>query len=237
MPSFILPDAPGAYKYRPLKKGDQGWDAYALQTGLAECGYGIGASGADGFLGADSDSAIRAFQAEHGLVEDGIAGVITQTYVIKTLAPLATAAHSLPRNALKGQIEKESGNWLGNHSVTYSDGSLDIGVTQRNTRYSSYDDGFDVADSIDYLARTIRGHFDAFSDPSCAERLRARGLPQTDPRRRWELAMGAWNRPAYASYLAGRPMGESLKPTQTQIDWLEAYIARVTVYITKYPTN
>lgn len=237
MPSFILIDAPDAYEYRPLKQGDQGWDVYALQTGLVEVGHGVGSSGTDGYFGADVDAAVKEFQAEHNLDVDGIAGIVTQTYVVKVLAPIATAAYRLPRNALKGQIEKESGNQLGNHSVTYSDGSLDIGVTQRNTRYHSYEDGFDVADSIDYLAKTIRGHFDAFSEPSCADRLRARGLPQTDPRRKWELAMGAWNRPAYASYLAGRPMSESLKPTQANIDWLEAYIDRVTVYITKYPTN
>ncbi len=237
MPSFILPDAPGAYVYRPLKKDDHGWDVYALQTGLREAGYNVGSSGADGWFGADVTTAVKAFQADRGLEVDGIAGILTQTYIIKVLAPLATAENRLPRNALKGQIEKESGNQLGNHSVEYSDGSFDVGVTQRNTKYHSYEDGFDVANSIDYLARHIRERFDAYSDPSCIERLRARGLPLTFSRRKWELAMGSWNRPAYANYLAGRPMSESLKPTASQLEWLEGYIDRVTCYITTYPTS
>ena len=237
MPSFLLKDAPAAYVYRPLKKDDFGWDVYALQTGLREAGYGIGASGADGWFGADVHESVKAFQQAHGLAVDGIAGIVTQTYIVKTLAPVATAKYKLPRNALKGQIEKESGNQLGNHSGEYSDGSYDIGVTQRNTRYHTYDDGFDVGDSIEYLAAYIRERFDKYRDPSNAERLRARGLPQTDPRRKWELAQGAWNRPAYANYLAGRPMSESLKPSASQVEWLEGYIDRVTSYVTTWPSN
>lgn len=237
MPSFILPDAPNAYRYRPLKKGDFGWDVYALQTGLREAGYDIGASGADGWFGADVDESVKAFQQAHSLGVDGIAGILTQTYIVKVLAPLATAKYKLPRNALKGQIEKESGNQIGNHSLEYSDGSFDIGVTQRNTRYHTFEDGFDVGDSIEYLAAYIRERFDKYCEPSCKERLAARGLPATDWRRKWELAQGAWNRPAYANYLAGRPMSESLKPTAAQVDWLEGYIDRVTSYITTWPSN
>jgi len=237
MPSFLLPDAPNAYRYRPLKNGDFGWDVYALQTGLREAGYSIGAAGADGWFGADVDEAVKAFQQARGLEVDGIAGILTQTHIVKTLAPDATAKYKLPRNALKGQIEKESGNQLGNHSGEYGDGSYDIGVTQRNTRYHTYEDGFDVGDSIEYLAAYIRGRFDKYSEPACAQRLKDRGLPQTDPRRKWELAQGAWNRPAYANYLAGRPMSESLKPTSAQVDWLEGYIDRVTTYVTSWPSN
>jgi len=237
MPSFILKDAPNAYVYRPLKKGDFGWDVYALQTGLREAGYDIGSFGADGWFGTDVQIAVKEFQSGRGLDADGIAGIITQTYIIKTLAPEATAKYRLPRNALKGQIEKESGNQLGNHSGEYSDGSLDIGVTQRNTRYHSYEDGFDVGDSIEYLAAYIRERFDKYNDPSCVQRLKDRGLPATDPRRKWELAQGAWNRPAYANYLAGRPMSESLKPTAAQVEWLEGYIDRVSSYITTWPSN
>ena len=40
-------------------------------------GYDVGSAGIDGDLGQDTDKALHQFQADHGLIVDGIAGTDT----------------------------------------------------------------------------------------------------------------------------------------------------------------
>lgn len=60
-----------------LKKGSRGADVTYLQQRLTAKGYGAGAI--DGIFGQKTLEAVKAFQAEHGLIVDGIVG--TKTWV------------------------------------------------------------------------------------------------------------------------------------------------------------
>lgn len=58
-----------------LKKGSRGADVTYLQQRLTAKGYGVGAI--DGIFGQKTLEAVKAFQAEHGIVVDGIVGAKT----------------------------------------------------------------------------------------------------------------------------------------------------------------
>ncbi len=239
-PAFELP-AHG-YIYRPLKRGDSGWDVYALQSGLQWLGHTI-ITELNGYFDADLHHAVRVFQKRHltavGGTVDGIAGVLTQRAIAATIAPLMTVKYNIPKNQLKGQMEKESAFWLGNHSPQYSDESHDVGVTQRNTRYVSLAGGFNVPVSIEHLAAWIRSTYNAYSkaDPNRAARLKERGLATPTNKDRWRLAAGSWNRPAHTAWLAGEPNVNSAKPSPDQLTWILGYMDRVCVYSDLYYQN
>lgn len=60
--------------YTTLQKGSSGDDVKKLQQSLADAGYNIGSAGADGIYGADTETAVRQYQADNKLDEDGVAG-------------------------------------------------------------------------------------------------------------------------------------------------------------------
>ena len=213
MTSFPLDSA--GYTYRPLKKGQQGWDIYALQSALKGAGF-YTTYAVDGYAGAITDKAIRDYQAASGLTVDGIAGIVTQRSLALRDMYAANVKYKLPQGALKGQIESESGYILGNHSPRYENGSFDVGVTQRNTAYVSLDTGFDAPDSLDFLGAHIRRKYNEYKSYGVI----------TSERRLWELAQGSWNRPAWTDRLA-----KGLSLTQSQSTWIEGYIDRVSAYL------
>jgi len=57
---------------RVLKYGDSGADVKLLQEDLMRLGYDLPEYGADGDFGSETDRAVRHFQQEHGLSEDGV---------------------------------------------------------------------------------------------------------------------------------------------------------------------
>ena len=57
-----------------LKQGMRGDDVRDLQNLLQDAGYSVGRAGADGIYGSDTFRAVAAFQEDHGLEVDGIAG-------------------------------------------------------------------------------------------------------------------------------------------------------------------
>ena len=57
-----------------LQKGATGDDVRSLQNKLISLGYDLGEYGADGDFGDMTDKAVRQFQKDHGLAEDGIVG-------------------------------------------------------------------------------------------------------------------------------------------------------------------
>ena len=63
-----------------------------VQARLASLGYSVGASGADGILGADTYSAVTAYQKDHGLAVDGIPGPDTVASMTAEAAKNAQAA-------------------------------------------------------------------------------------------------------------------------------------------------
>lgn len=57
-----------------LKQGMRGEDVRDLQNLLQDAGYSVGRAGADGIYGSDTFRAVAAFQEDHSLEVDGIAG-------------------------------------------------------------------------------------------------------------------------------------------------------------------
>ena len=57
---------------RTLRSGDDNAAVWSLQAALMAHGYSVG--GIDGKFGGNTDSAVRAFQRDHGLTVDGLAG-------------------------------------------------------------------------------------------------------------------------------------------------------------------
>lgn len=217
---------PDYYRYRALKLATPmvvGFDAYALQSALRAIGHDPGAI--DGYFGSNTDKAVRQAQKAFKITVDGIAGSVTQGRIAQALMTPVRKEYDLPYNLLFGQLTHESGLLLGNYSLQYPNGSYDAGVAQRNTLYTSAKQGFDPADSISALGKNTRNYYDKF-------------VGVKDEGRRWGLAAGAWNAPAFAGYLANEegaslPKGEVAKPSADARIKLEAYITSAMAY-TKY---
>jgi len=207
------------YLTSPLQRGE---DVYALQTALNELQFDAGE--ADGILGNQTVSAIRSAQKALGIMVDGKAGGGTQRELALALAEKVVPIVNIPLAAFRGQIELESGYRLGNYSARRPDGTYDAGVAQRNTQFTPPPDGFDVQKSIRVLGEVVRNHFQLFT-----------GLAT---RRRWALAQGAWNAPAFACYIAKEEgaihvsSGMTLRPNTEARRVFEAYVAHASVYLT-----
>lgn len=231
MPNFLLSSE--GYDYRPLKMGQSGWDVYALQTALKAQGHKLTP---DGVFGAITDKAVRLWQGGRGLVLDGIAGTATQRDVVLVIAERARNDNKLPIKLLMGQVEKESAYLVGNHTEPYKDFSRDLGVAQRNDRQQgiTYADAFDVLDSLEVLARTIRRRHDNYLNA-----ILRPGFNRVSNARAWHLASGSWNRPAHTAYLAGMRTTDPITPasstlTDVQREWIEGYMDRVCTYADAY---
>ena len=79
-----------------------------VQARLVSLGYSVGASGADGILGADTYSAVKAYQKDHGLAVDGIPGPDTLGALKagkgkKAAAATATATGKIDEDGWWGQ--------------------------------------------------------------------------------------------------------------------------------------
>jgi hypothetical protein len=170
----------------------------------------------DGVLGERTSAGIEDAQRFLGLEVDGRAGQLTQRGLALTLARKAHQSKDVPYKLLKGQLAHESSYLLGNYSAQRADDSFDAGVAQRNSNFHPLKNAFDPVDSIALLARHTRDKFDLFG-------------VVTDKTRRWGLAAGAWNAPAFAHYLAGvKPW--AVPSTNARIA-LENYITSVTAYL------
>lgn len=214
----MFPVDSAAYNYRPLKQGLAGNDVYALQTGLNV--FADPDIAPDGVFGERTHQAVTRYQRNRGLTADGIAGILTQRSIAINIGNRVKRGVVLPNGLLKGVFEKESGYILGNHTARYPNGSWDLGVVQRNSQLHDIDDAFDVEDSINYYATRVRAAFDEY-----------RGLNTYSDQRNWELAAGSWNAPSWTARLA---RGQSLSDSARE--WIEAYIDRVTSYVTSSPS-
>lgn len=216
---------PTYHRYRTLFLTSpllQGEDVYALQTALNELNFDVGE--ADGVLGNQTSAAIRRAQKAFSLSVDGKAGGITQKFLAMELADRVANTVHVPVSAFRGQLELESGYRLGIYSDARPDGTYDAGVTQRNTKFTDPAKGFDCQDSIQALGVNTRQHYDLFSG--------------VDNPRRWALAQGAWNAPAFACYLAHEEgaskvtAGMTARPGAEARRTFENYVTHVSVYLT-----
>jgi hypothetical protein len=220
----------GAYRYRPLKQGLDGWDVYALQTGLDIT--------ADGAFGPITKKAVEDFQRDQKLTADGIAGTVTQREIaLQILWPLQRQ-HRTPPGLLRGLVEGESAFILGNHTPPYANGNRDFGVCQRNGAEAEnfMRLAFHVGQSITMLAadpeRGMRVRKDRYT-----ERLRSRNFDGRTPfgqmpldEYAWFLAVASWNAPSWADHLS---KGGSLTATQTA--HVKKYVESKIVYVTSWP--
>lgn len=72
-----------------LAVGDSGTKVKALQKSLRDLGYSLGPDGVDGRYGTRTKNAVRSFQAQAGIVIDGVAGEDTFAALAKPDAPRA----------------------------------------------------------------------------------------------------------------------------------------------------
>ncbi len=82
------PEQPKPVSYRTLHKGDQGPEVVMLQQALTELGYLSGA--ADGNFGTGTENAVKKFQKDNGLADDGIPGTKTleKLYSVSSVTPM-----------------------------------------------------------------------------------------------------------------------------------------------------
>lgn len=57
-----------------IRRGSRGTYVTLMQTKLIQQGYDVGKSGADGIFGTATEAALKKYQADHGLKQDGICG-------------------------------------------------------------------------------------------------------------------------------------------------------------------
>jgi len=212
-------------KYRTLRLSApmmQGYDVFALQTALVEMELDVG--GLDGIFGGATNKAVKESQKVLGITVDGLVGGGTQQAIVKRLANRARTINNLPPGLVFGQCMHESSCRIGNYSPARSDGSYDAGPTQMNSSVHPLSLAFNVEMCIEELGRYLRARYDGY-----------RGL-FTD--RRWELASGAWNAPAWSAWLAKREGATvsaawlpKVAPTQFQIATLEKYIQSATAFM------
>lgn len=99
----------------PLRKGSTGAAVWELQAFLRLQGYPVGAI--DGKFGNLTFQAVRAFQHDHGLAEDGVAGTATRA-AIRTMtqqtgfASLASPTGKVLRPGASGVEVQELQRWL-----------------------------------------------------------------------------------------------------------------------------
>ena len=68
-----------------LRRGDSGTAIVELQKNLISLGYSVGPDGADGDFGNNTLSAVKQFQEDHGLDNDGEVGPMTKEAILKAL--------------------------------------------------------------------------------------------------------------------------------------------------------
>jgi hypothetical protein len=222
----MFESVPNYSRYRTLRlttPNMRGEDVFALQTALNDRGLGFPLGVIDGILGPKTARAITQAQEEMSITADGLAGGQTQSTLVRRLADRARYENSLPIGLVFGQLMHESSCRVGNYSAAREDGSYDAGVAQRNTRFHSPSEAFHVPGSIELLGVHLRRYYDKYQ-----------GLPT---RRRWELAAGAWNAPAYANYIAREEgaktvsVNETARPSSSARAKLEEYMDDVTVFM------
>lgn len=103
---------PDPDKKPTLRKGDQGEYVTLMQTELIQKGYPCGDTGADGKFGKNTETALKRFQKDNGLQEDGICGEKSwEALESKTILYTVTIPH-LPKYHADALVTNYSGAYM-----------------------------------------------------------------------------------------------------------------------------
>ena len=99
-----------------IRKGNKNVYVKQLQTMLDKLGYNLGICGIDGDFGTATEAALKEFQRDHGLTQDGVAGPKTwealQAAVDKIAEKPAEERYTVTIKGLtKGQAEELCKAW------------------------------------------------------------------------------------------------------------------------------
>lgn len=83
-----IPEKETQTAMRTLRRGNKGEDVKKVQTMLDKLGYSLGICGIDGDYGMATEKAVREFQRDHGLAQDGICGPKTFAALDDAMAKL-----------------------------------------------------------------------------------------------------------------------------------------------------
>lgn len=224
--------------YRPLSFGSEehpqeGEDVWALQCGLKGV-LGDDDLHVDGILMEETSDAIWNAQEKLAITEDGVAGgqtdkAICMWIVRHTLVVTAAPRAAVRKRLAKGHIQRESSYLLGNYSAQRIDDdadegwSFDAGATQMNSAHHPLRLAFDPVQSIPIMLESV---YKAYLD--YADRSKFRGTDHSE-KRRWALAAGSWNAPAFANWYAG--VKPDLEPEPDQQVTFEEYMREAVVYL------
>jgi hypothetical protein len=220
---------PSYEQFRPLQLRSpylEGFDVYALQLAIVRI-TGL-AIAADGTLGPKTAQGIVTLQTKLGFTGanvDGIAGLATQRAAALEIGRGFRDQYDLPNGLLSGQMQFESSYRLGRYSAARTDGSYDAGVAQMNSQHTPTANGYDPVYALQHLAERVGHSFMLFAPRAgwpADKGVAVRG-------RRWMLAQGSWNAPAFASYLANEegaavPVNQTKRPSDASRAALEAYM-------------
>lgn len=113
----MVPSTPEEPNKKTLRKGDKGDAVKELQEQLIHLGYPLPKYGADGDFGKETESAVKAFQMDNGLKEDGVVGTKTyaaldkakpmQLYIVTIPHLLKHEAEALVKNYTGSKMEEE----------------------------------------------------------------------------------------------------------------------------------
>lgn len=95
---------------RLLKVGAEGEDVRLLQKYLLKLGYSVGAAGTDGEFGSKTADAVKAFQADKGLDDDGEYGELTHAALMDALDMKPADTPQITPEGL-GNLTVKAGTW------------------------------------------------------------------------------------------------------------------------------
>lgn len=95
-----------------LRRGSSGEYVTLMQTKLIQRGYDLNPYGADGKFGAKTESAVRKFQADNGLVVDGICGRNTWSALQSSQTTLYTVTISHVSKSVADEIVSKFGGTM-----------------------------------------------------------------------------------------------------------------------------
>ena len=158
-----------------LKQGMRGDDVRDLQNLLLDAGYSVGRAGADGIYGSDTFRAVAAFQEDHGLEVDGIAG--RETMAALDAAVYGQEKHDPPA-AAPAPADQPAAFWLPDLQLGDKDPAVMLLQAALNIR------GFDCGSPDGIFGPKTQAALNRFKE---SRQLAADG---TVDRKTWNLLLG-----------------------------------------------